>query len=250
MQGNIIDLCPVGALTSRPYAFTARSWELRPVESVDVMDALGSAIRVDVRGREVMRILPRNHDALNEEWISDKTRFVWDGLGRQRLDRPYVRSGGRLAPASWGDAIAVAAERLAAAKPERVGAIAGDLAPVEAMWALRGILDGIGSPNRDCRQDGARLPTDNPCAWRFNSTVAGVDRADAVLLVGSDPRMECAVLNARIRKAWLRGGRIASVGAPMDVTYECERLGDGPEALASVARRSSDARFLTPGDRW
>ena len=235
LQGNIIDLCPVGALTSKPYAFTARPWELQPVETIDVMDALGSAIRVDARGREVMRILPRNHDDLNEEWISDKTRFVWDGLGRRRLDRPWIRDRtGRLVPAAWDDALSQAAERLSGAVPERIGAIAGDLAPVEAQWALLGLLGSLGIANRDCRQNGAPLPGDNPSAWRFNTLVSGVDRADAILLVGSNPRWECAVLNARIRRAWLNGARIGSVGPAVDGTFPTEQLGTGPGDLADV----------------
>ena len=224
LQGNIIDLCPVGALTSKPYAFTARPWELRPVETIDVMDALGSTIRVDARGREVMRILPRNHDGLNEEWISDKTRFVWDGLGRRRLDRPWIRDGsGRRVPAAWDGA--------------------GDLAPVEAQWALLGLLDTLGTANRDCRQNGARVPGGNPSAWRFNALVSGIDRADAILLVGTDPRRECAVLNARIRRAWLNGARIGSVGPAADGTYPVEQLGTGPADLAGVLGTSFGRAF-------
>ncbi len=244
MQGNIIDLCPVGALTSRPYAFTARSWELHKVETIDVMDALGANIRVDLRGREVMRILPRNHDALNEEWISDKTRFVWDGLGRQRLDRPYLRGGeGRLQACSWDRALETAGARLAGAKPESVAALAGDLVSVEAMWALRGLLDGLGVASRDCRQHAPCLPPENPSAWRFNSQVAGIDQADAILLVGTDPRRECPVLNTRIRKAWLGGAAVASIGPELEALYACEGLGAGPETLARVAELPFGARL-------
>ena len=235
LQGNIIDLCPVGALTSKPYAFTARPWELRPVETIDVMDALGSAIRVDARGREIMRILPRNHDGLNEEWISDKTRFVWDGLGRRRLDRPWLRNrSGRRAPAAWDDALSQVAERIAGADPERIGAIAGDLAPVESQWALLGLLDSLGVAHRDCRQKGAPIPPGNPSAWRFNSLVGGIDRADAILLIGAEPRHECPVLNARIRRAWLNGARVGSVGADSDGTFPTERIGAGPDDLTGV----------------
>ena len=239
LQGNIIDLCPVGALTSKPYAFTARPWELRPVETIDVMDALGSAIRVDARGREVMRILPRNHDGLNEEWISDKTRFVWDGLGRRRLDRPWLRDrSGRRAPAGWDDALRQVAERIAGASPGRIGAVAGDLAPVEAQWALLGLLDSLGVPNRDCRQNGAPIPTGNPCAWRFNSLVSGVDQADAILLIGSDPRSECPVLNARLRRAWLHGARVGSIGPAAEGTFPMERLGAGPGDIPGLLQSS------------
>ncbi len=232
MQGNIVDLCPVGALTNKPYAFTARPWELRKTESVDVMDALGSNIRVDARGREVMRILPRNHDDVNEEWISDKTRHVVDGLRRQRLDRPYVRVGGKLKPASWAEALEAAASAM---KGTKLAAIAGDLVPVEAMWALKGLMDGLGQSAYDCRQDGAKLPRDNRSAWLFNATVAGLDRARAILLVGSNPRSEAPVLNARIRKAWSLGAEVASIGESMDLTYPHARLGAGPETLRGVA---------------
>jgi NADH-quinone oxidoreductase subunit G len=157
MQGNVIDLCPVGALTSRPYAFQARPWELNKTESIDVMDACGSAIRVDTRGREVMRVMPRVNEAINEEWISDKTRFIWDGLRTQRLDRPYVRRNGKLEPASWGEAFGAIADKASAAKPEKIGAIAGDLAAVEEMFALKALMDIARLANIDCRQDGARL---------------------------------------------------------------------------------------------
>ncbi|MEO1329705.1 MAG: NADH-quinone oxidoreductase subunit NuoG [Pseudomonadota bacterium] len=235
LQGNVIDLCPVGALTSRPYAFTARPWELRKTETVDVMDGLGAAIRVDAKGREVMRILPREHAAINEEWLSDKSRFVWDGLRRQRLDRPYVRDAeGRLKPASWGqafDAIAAAAKGL---KGDEIAAIAGDLAPVEAMFALKELMVSLGSTHFDCRQDGAALPAANPAAWLFNSTVEGIEAADVILLVGTNPRLESAVLNARIRKAWLAGAEIAAIGPKSDLTYDHAWLGAGPDVLAAM----------------
>jgi len=235
LQGNIIDLCPVGALTSRPYAFTARPWELRGVESIDVMDALGSAIRVDVRGREVMRILPGNHDDLNEEWISDKTRFVWDGLGDRRLDRPWIRSGGKRVAASWGAALDAVAAGLERAAPERIGAVAGELAPVEAQWALLQLMHGLGVRSLDCRQNGAAVEPGNPASWRFNSTVADVDSVDAMLLVGCDPRRECAVLNARIRRAWLQGAAVAAIGWEQDASLPIERLGDRPDLLVGFA---------------
>ncbi len=236
MQGNIVDLCPVGALTSKPYAFTARPWELRPVETIDAMDALGSAIRVDVRGREVMRILPRNHDGLNEEWLADRTRFVWDGLGRQRLDRPYLRGGdGRLAETTWPQALVHVAERLKATPPERIAALAGGMAPVETLWAAGQLLRGMGVASIDSRPPGVRWPTDNPSAWRFSCTAAGIDHATGILLVGVDPRADCPVLNARIRRAWLGGARVGSVGPALDSTYPVESLGDGPRELATVA---------------
>ncbi|MEX2036776.1 MAG: NADH-quinone oxidoreductase subunit NuoG, partial [Xanthobacteraceae bacterium] len=216
LQGNIIDLCPVGALTSRPYAFSARPWELTKTESIDVMDAVGSAIRVDTRDREVMRILPRLNEAVNEEWISDKSRFIWDGLRTQRLDRPYIRRGGRLVEAPWREAFAAVAERLKAAPPERIGALVGDLAAVEEVYALRELMTSLGVRNLDCRGEGGNLvPALGRATYIFNPTIAGIDRADAILIVGSNPRHEAAVLNARIRKRWRQGDvRIGLVGEP------------------------------------
>ena len=207
LQGNVVDLCPVGALTSKPTAFHARPWEFAKTESVDVMDALGSAIRIDSRGREVVRILPRVNEAINEEWISDKTRHVVDGLKTQRLDRPYVRVDGKLKPATWGEAFAAIAAKAKATPPARIGAIVGDLASVEEMFALKDLMDKLGSPNLDCRQDGSKLhPKFGRASYLFNSTIAGIDEADAILIIGSNPRLEAPVLNARIRKRWLQGG--------------------------------------------
>ncbi len=237
LQGNVIDLCPVGALTSKPYAFQARPWELTKTESIDVMDALGSAIRVDTRDREVMRILPRLNEGVNEEWISDKTRFIWDGLRAQRLDRPYVRRNGRLAPATWGEAFAAIAERVGATKPERIGAIAGDLAGVEEMFALRELLSGMGVANLDCREAGSKLdPALGRGSYIFNPTVAGIDDADALLIVGANPRQEAAVLNARIRKRWRLGSfPVGVVGESVDLTYDYDYLGAGPDTLGKIA---------------
>jgi len=239
LQGNVVDLCPVGALTSKPTAFHARPWEYAKTESVDVMDALGSAIRIDSRGREVVRILPRVNDAINEEWISDKTRHVVDGLKTQRLDRPYVRIDGKLKAASWREAFAAIAARVKTAKPERIGAVVGDLAAVEEMFALKGLMAKLGSPNVDCRQDGSKLhPRFGRASYLFNSTVAGIDEADAILIVGSNPRLESPVLNARIRKRWLKGGVLMGViGEKADLTYNYNYLGAGPETLALVAEK-------------
>jgi NADH-quinone oxidoreductase subunit G len=237
LQGNVVDLCPVGALTSKPYAFTARPWELAKTESIDVMDALGSAIRVDTRGREVMRILPRVNDDVNEEWISDKTRHIIDGLRTQRLDQPYVREGSRLRPASWNEAFAAIAAKVSATSRARVGAIAGDLASVEEMFALKDLMTRLEVKNIDCRQDGSQLlPEWGRATYIFNATVAGIEKADALLIVGSNPRREAAVLNARIRKRW-RAGRfpIGVIGEKAELTYEYDYLGAGPETLAHVA---------------
>jgi NADH-quinone oxidoreductase subunit G len=234
LQGNVVDLCPVGALTSKPTAFHARPWEYAKTETIDVMDALGSAIRVDSRGREVVRILPRANDAINEEWISDKTRHIVDGLKTQRLDRPYVRVGGRLRTATWTEAFAAIAGKVAAASPSRIGAIAGDLATVEEMFALKSLLAKLGSPNIDCRQDGSKLhPKFGRASYLFNSTIAGVEQADAIFIIGSNPRHEAPVLNARIRKRWLRSGApIGVIGSRADLTYRYNYLGAGPETLA------------------
>jgi len=237
LSGNVIDLCPVGALTSKPYAFKARPWELRKTESIDVMDAIGSNIRVDARGREIMRILPRNHDDVNEEWISDKTRFMWDGLRRARLDRPYIRKDGHLRESSWADAFAEIAQRVKKAGPSKIGAIAGDLAPVEDMFALKSLFTALGSPNLDCRQDGTPLdPAKGRASYIFNSTIAGIEEADGILLVGVNPRMEAAVLNARILKGY-RGGRlhIGVIGEKAELTYEYDYLGAGPKTLKDIA---------------
>jgi NADH-quinone oxidoreductase subunit G len=242
LQGNVVDLCPVGALTSKPTAFHARPWEYAKTESIDVMDALGSAIRVDSRGREVVRILPRVNDAINEEWISDKTRHIVDGLKTQRLDRPYLRVDGRLRPASWAEAFAAVARKIAAAAPSRIGAVVGDLATVEEMFALKALLAKLGSANIDCRQDGSKLhPKFGRASYLFNSTIAGIDQADAILIVGSNPRHEAAVLNARIRKRWLKAGVPIGVIGPMaDLTYRHNYLGAGPETLAQAWDKPPD----------
>jgi NADH-quinone oxidoreductase subunit G len=242
LQGNVVDLCPVGALTSKPYAFVARPWELGKTESIDVMDALGSAIRVDTRGREVMRILPRNNDDVNEEWISDKTRHVVDGLRVQRLDQPYVRTGGALKAATWSEAFGRIAGALRSADPAQVGAIAGDLASVEEMFALKDLMTRLGSSNIDCRQAGEALdPRWGRASYLFNATVAGIEKADALLIVGSNPRREAAVLNARIRKRWRAGPfPIGVIGERADLTYPYQYLGAGPETLAELAAGRGD----------
>lgn len=237
LQGNIIDLCPVGALTSKPYAFTARPWELTKTESIDVMDALGSNIRVDTKGREVMRILPRNHDGVNEEWISDKTRFVWDGLRRQRLDVPYIRENGKLRKASWGEALGAAA---AAMKGKKVAGLIGDLVPVEAAFGLKNLIEGLGG-NVECRTDKARLPIDSRFGYVGNATIEDIDDAKFIQLIGTNPREEAPVLNARIRKAWLNGANIGLVGEAVDLTYEYAHVGTDRAALDSIVGKDYGA---------
>ncbi len=237
MSANVNDLCPVGALTHRPWAHNARPWELRKTESIDVMDAVGSAIRIDTRGREVMRILPRNNDAVNEEWISDKTRHVADGLRTQRLDRPYIRKDGRLEPATWEEALAAVAAKLKATPGARMAAVAGPLAGAEEMFALKDLFHRLGSTNVDCREDGAKLdPALGRASYVFNSTIQGIEQADVILLIGTNPRLEAAVLNARIRKRWRRGGlKVGLIGTEADLTYPYDHLGAGGKTLSDLA---------------
>ena len=236
LQSNVVDLCPVGALTSKPYAFAARPWELNKTQSIDVMDAVGSAIRIDTRGREVMRILPRANEDVNEEWISDKTRHVVDGLRTQRLDQPYVRVNGRLQPTSWKEAFAVIAGKVKSNEGKRLGAIVGDLAGAEEMFALKDLMGRLGSANIDARQDGSTLdPKWGRASYLFNATIAGIEQADALLIIGANPRREAAVLNARIRKRWRAGNfLIALIGEKADLTYSYDYLGVGVETLADL----------------
>ena len=238
LQGNVVDLCPVGALTNKPYAFSARPWELSKTESIDVMDALGSAIRIDTRGREVMRILPRVNEDVNEEWISDKTRHVVDGLRTQRLDRPYIRENGQLRTATWPAALEAVASRLKGTPAGRVGAIVGDLAAAEEVFALKDLMARLGVGNLDCRQDGSAIdPSWGRAGYLFNATIAGIERSDALLIVGANPRKEAALINARIRKRWRAGPYpIGLIGERGDLTYPYDYLGQGPESLADAGR--------------
>src|SRR5204863_5234728 len=236
LSANIIDLCPVGALTSKPYAFVARPWELRKTESVDVLDAVGSNVRIDSRGAQVLRVLPRLNEAVNEEWISVKTRFAHDGLIHRRLDRPWIRRGGRLVEAEWREALDLVADRLRGVPGERIAAIAGDLCDAEAMFAVKELLGGLGATSLDCRQDGAKLDGSCRAGYLFNTTIAGIEQADACLLVGTNPRWEAALVNARLRKRYLRGGfRVAAIGPAPDLTFPVERPGDGGEAPDAFA---------------
>ena len=235
LSGNLIDICPVGALTSKPYAFVARPWELTKTDSVDVLDALGTPIRIDARGPEVLRILPREDDTLNAEWLADKARFSFDGLRRRRLDKPWVRKDGKLREASWHEAFEVIAARLRGVEGSRIGAVAGDLCDAESMMALKDLMASLGSKNIECRQDGAKLDPARREFYLFNSTVAGIDEADALLLIGSNPRHEAPVLNARIRQRWVAGGLpIGVVGREWDLTYPAEFLGASTDLLANV----------------
>ena len=239
LSANIIDLCPVGALTSKPYAFVARPWELRKTESVDVFDAIGSNIRIDSRGSQVLRVLPRLNEAVNEEWIPDKARFAIDGLTHRRLDRPYIRRDGQLREADWRQALDLVVDRLKAVPGERIAAIAGDLCDAESMFALKELLTEFGTANLDCRQDGAKLDPRCRAGYLFNTTVAGIENADACLLIGTNPRWEAPLVNARLRKRFLRGGfHIAAIGPTLDLTFPVEILGQGGESLSELASGS------------
>jgi NADH-quinone oxidoreductase subunit G len=251
MSGNIIDLCPVGALTNKPYAFAARSWELNKTESVDVMDAVGSNIRIDTRGMEVMRVLPRLNDDVNEEWISDKTRFACDGLKRQRLDQPYVRRNGKLEPASWDEAFAAITEKVSGIQGTQIAAVAGDQADCESMLALKDLMNALGSPHIECRQDGAAIDPTNRAGYLFNSTIAGIDDADAIILIGTNPRWEAPIINARIRKRYLNGNvQIGVIGPSHDLNYKHTYLGEGPSTLQElVSGQHSFADVLKNAER-
>jgi len=242
LQGNIIDLCPVGALVSKPYAFTARPWELTKTETIDVMDALGSNIRVDTKGREVMRILPRNHDGVNEEWISDKTRFVWDGLRRQRLDTPYIRENGKLRKATWGEALAAAAKAM---QGKKVAGLVGDLAPVEAVYALKELVESLGG-SVECRTDNAKLPAGNRGGYAGTATIEDIDSAKMIQLIGTNPRLEAPVLNARLRKAWIKGATIGLVGEAVDLTYDYVHVGTDRAALEDLSSKEIGATKDVP----
>jgi NADH-quinone oxidoreductase subunit G len=236
LQGNLVDICPVGALTSKPYAFAARPWELGKTQSIDVMDGVGSSIRVDTRGREVMRILPRINEVVNEEWISDKTRHIVDGLRTQRLDRPYIRDNGKLRAATWPEAFAAIAAKTARIDGKRLGAIAGDLATVEEMFALKELLAKCGSANVAVQGGDAFDPRVGRASYIFNPTIAGIDQADALLIIGANPRKEAAVFNARIRKRWRTGQlKIGLIGPKADLTYDYEHIGAGTDSLVDLA---------------
>ena len=236
LSGNVVDLCPVGALTNKPYAFTARPWELKSTETFDIHDAMGASVRADARGAQVMRFLPRVHEDVNEEWISDKTRQAVDGLKNNRLDQPFVRKDGKLQPASWDEAFAAITT---AVKGKKVAALVGDLCDLESMYALKGLMSSLGSTVVDCRQDGAKYGGKHRVGYLFNSSIAGIDEADACLLVGTNPRKEAAVLNVRLRYLSKRAP-IAAVGEVENLTYAVEHLGTTVKALEDVLAGKGD----------
>ena len=233
LQGNVIDLCPVGALTSKPYEFQARPWELTKTESIDVMDALGSNIRIDSKGSEVMRIMPRFNEDVNEEWISDKTRFIWDGLKSQRIDEPYIRKDGKLVKATWDEALNKVVELVKKTKPSKIGAIAGDMTTAEEMYLMKLLFDKLGTDLYDCRQDGSHITNQfGRASYIFNPSISGIEEADGLVIIGSNPRIASPVLNARIRKRWLTGNlRIFNIGQENDLTYEYIHLGKSPKQI-------------------
>jgi NADH-quinone oxidoreductase subunit G len=237
LSGNLVDVCPVGALTSKPYAFKARPWELKKTETIDVHDALGCNIRVDARGNEVLRVLPRLHEGINEEWINDRTRHACDGLKYKRLDRPYIRKGGKLVEAGWDEAFAVVAAKIKATNGDKAAAFAGDLCDVESMLALKDLMIANGVHNLECRVDGTRYDVSSRAGYVFNSGIAAIEEADAVLLVGTNPRKEATLLNARIRKRWLdKPIKVGLVGEDADLSYPHQHLGTKLTELESVAK--------------
>ncbi|WKL56594.1 NADH-quinone oxidoreductase subunit NuoG [Asticcacaulis sp. ZE23SCel15] len=239
LSGNLNDLCPVGALTHKPWSFNYRPWELQKVESIDVMDALGAHIRLDYRGPTVLRALPRLKEDINEEWITDKTRYAVDGLSRQRLDKPYVRKAGGLQATTWAEALGVVADKLKATSPEKIGVIAGDLIDAEGLKATKDLFTSLGVNNLDCRQDGAKIGRGARETYLFNTGIAGIEDADAILMIGTDLRNEAALINARIRKSWLKGDvQVAVIGEPYDLTYDYVHLGAGPKALKDLKKHA------------
>ncbi|MEG2731294.1 molybdopterin-dependent oxidoreductase, partial [Brevundimonas sp.] len=248
LSGNVNDLCPVGALTHRPWQYHYRPWELKKTETIDVMDALGSNIRADFRGSEVMRVLPRVNEGINEEWLADRSRYAVDGLQTRRLDRPWIRENGKLRAASWDEALSAVAAKLKSAPADRIGAIAGDLQDAESMKAVLDLFRALGSNNTDCRQDGAALSGDIRESYLFNTGLQDIENADAILIVGADPRAEAPLLNARIRKAWLKGGtEVAVIGQQVDLTYDYAHLGEGSKLAGKPSKAVTD--FLSKAER-
>ena len=236
LSGNLVDICPVGALTSKPYAFAARPWELKKTESIDVLDAVGSNIRIDSRGEAVLRVLPRVHEDINEEWISDKTRHACDGLRVQRLDKPYVRGlDGKLAEASWEQALGAIAAQMKALPGAQMSALVGNLACAESIMALKDLTDSLGVKMRDCRPEGSFIDATQRSNYLFNTSIAGIEQADVCVIIGSNPRFEASLVNARIRKAYRAGGiKVYHIGTPADLTYPHESLGDDVRILSDI----------------
>jgi NADH-quinone oxidoreductase subunit G len=240
LSGNVIDLCPVGALTSKPYAFKARSWELKKTESIDVMDAVGSNIRLDSRGLEIMRILPRLNEEINEEWISDKTRFCYDGLKYQRLNKPYVKRDGKLQASTFDEAFSEIVKKAKSLKANQIGALSGQISSAEEIFALKKLMEKLGVNQIDCRLKGEKLDANDQASYLFNSSIAGIEETDACLLIGVNPKKDAPILNARIRKRFLsKKLKIAAIGVNADLTYDYENLGDEISALKEILNGNS-----------
>ncbi len=235
LSGNMIDICPVGTLTDKPFAFKGRSWEWTQTESIDVMDALGSHIHIHSRDDNVMRILPRVCEEVNEEWLSDRSRFAYDGLKYQRLDTPYIRVDGQLKACSWDTAFKTITDRLDSLKGTEIAALAGDLADCESMLALKRLWQKLGSPHLDCRQDATFLPFDHRSHYLLNTPLSDLEKADCVLLIGTNPRHEAPLLNVRLRKAYLNNqATFGLIGQAVDLTYPYQFIGDQPESLTTL----------------
>lgn len=247
LSGNMIDICPVGALTSKPYAFKARSWELKKTETIDVHDALGCNIRVDSKGAEVMRVLPRLHEDINEEWINDRTRFAYDGLKKGRLDQPYMKRGKKLEPCSWDEALDVAAEKLGTFKGNNIAAFAGDLVDAESIYAMKSLMTSLGVEQLECRVDGGQFDVSTPAGYSFNSTIAGIEDATSILLIGTNPRHEGTLVNARIRKTWVdKKIPVGVIGEAVELTYPYTHLGASPKDIKKAVKEFSKKNL---GDR-
>ncbi len=240
LSGNIIDLCPVGALTSKPYAFKARKWELNKTSSIDIMDGVGSNIRIDSKGLEIMRILPEINEDINEEWISDKTRFCYDGFKYQRLDKAYIRENGKLKAVPIEKAYKKIAHQLQSSKPEEIAALSGNLSAIEDVLSLKLLLNKLGSDNIDCRDENSAINANDRASYLFNTTIKGVDEADSCLIIGSNIRHDAPILNARIRKRYLTGNlTIATIGVEQDLTYKTTNLGDDINSLIEILEGKS-----------
>ncbi len=242
LSANVIDLCPVGALTSKPYAFEARPWELKKTETIDVMDAVGSNIRVDTCGWEVKRVLPRVNENINEEWISDKTRYACDGLLKQRLDTPYIRENGKLKKTSWNDAKKLLINKLRSYKPNEIAGLVGDLADLEMIYCFKSFFEkSLGSKNLECRHDKIYINPKERTNYIFNSSINGIEESDLILLVGTNPRLEATILNARIRKAFIKNKlKIFSIGNPGDLTFPYENIGSNTSIIREIVAGSHD----------
>jgi len=243
LSGNVVDLCPVGALTSKPYAFEARPWELKKTLTIDVMDAVGTNIRLDSRGRQVLRCLPRINEDVNEEWASDKTRHAVDGLVRKRLDKPYIRTRGRLTEASWDAAFAAIAAVVESAESaaQNVAVVHGDLVDCETLFAAKSLANSIGYALLEGRQTGLDYDTSSLAAVNFNTTIAGTEKADAILLIGTNLRWEAPLVNTRVRKAIKRGAKVFAIGPETDLTYQVEWLGADLSLLGALPDAVTEA---------